>query len=379
MCECERELALAFLPHQVDFAVEFGTGKRFSVDGFASRICAKCSGEVEEPHPRAAIWGLKGKVERYYWREIFKTYCELLLDHYGTERPFRDVTVHDEKFPEIAKRFRQRAKDHWKEEHHIRPLYDTRERTESQFLSVVSVPERVIEAPYRLAEKNGQKIGRWVDNSGSQVSAETLTAKTYEDQGFEVLRCERRLITVWVGTFLGLPIQDPNDPDTQVCMRHSTKGWTSQNRDTPLIWFNLPKNFGSAAYFESRRSALISWLDGMRASENLIVLYDQLIQETEPIRDYLWAAEEDTIRLGRKALEIIPKSIVIGSIDWAIRDFWNRQVGWPDFLILGEGQYRFSEVKSPNDKLSQDQMNWFEWAIRCASVPCEIVRVKRCR
>jgi hypothetical protein len=26
---------------------------------------------------------LKGKVERFYWREIFKTYCELLLEYYG--------------------------------------------------------------------------------------------------------------------------------------------------------------------------------------------------------------------------------------------------------------------------------------------------------
>ena len=104
MCDCEQKLALTFLGHQVDFAHEYGTRERIPVDGFAPLICAECRGEREEPHPKAEIWGLKGKVERYYWREIFKTYYKLLFEHYGWDRPYRDIIKHDARFPEVAKR-----------------------------------------------------------------------------------------------------------------------------------------------------------------------------------------------------------------------------------------------------------------------------------
>ena len=70
VCRCEKELALTFLPHQVHHAQEYGTRKQFRVTGFAPKMCAECREEIEMPHPRAAIYGQKGKVERYYWREI---------------------------------------------------------------------------------------------------------------------------------------------------------------------------------------------------------------------------------------------------------------------------------------------------------------------
>jgi hypothetical protein len=71
ICNCEKELALMFLPRQVNFAQEYGTRQQFRVTGFAAHMCAECRGETEMPHPRAAIYGQKGKVERYYWREIY--------------------------------------------------------------------------------------------------------------------------------------------------------------------------------------------------------------------------------------------------------------------------------------------------------------------
>ena len=36
MCECERELVLDFLPHQVEFANAYGTRKRVPVDALVS-------------------------------------------------------------------------------------------------------------------------------------------------------------------------------------------------------------------------------------------------------------------------------------------------------------------------------------------------------
>ena len=80
MCECEKELALQFLPQQVRYGTEYGTHLRYPVSGFIQNICAACRGQKEEAHPRAAIYRQKGKIERYYWREIYKTYLEKVRD-----------------------------------------------------------------------------------------------------------------------------------------------------------------------------------------------------------------------------------------------------------------------------------------------------------
>ncbi len=56
---------------------------------------------------------------------------------------------------------------------------------------------------------------------------------------------------------------------------------------------------------------------------------------------------------------------------------WNRQPGWPDLLLQSSSEYRFAEVKSPHDKLSLEQLQWFRWAVTEAEIPCEICRVRR--
>lgn len=376
ICECERELATIFLPHQIGFASEYGTRKKIPVNGFAPNICAECRGEIEEPHPKAEIRGLKGKVERFYWREIFKTYCELLLKYYNNDFKFRNIIEHDFAFPDVKKNLWQKSKQFWQNIHRNKPQYNTKERTCAESLLEFSIIKREINAPYQQIERDGQKIGKWIDPSGNLVSVEELAMTWYKNQGFNVLRCERKLISVWVGTFLGVAIQDRNDPKTLLEMRGSTRGWTNINRKTPNISFYLPEDFGSANYYLRRREVIDSCFVDMEAS-SLAALYDSLLRETEFIRDYLWVADDDAVNLGKKALEILPKGMVVKSLKWAIADFWNRQSGWPDLLVFNNNEFRFSEVKSPHDKLSQDQMNWFEWALTEGEIPCELLMVKK--
>ena len=76
-------------------------------------------------------------------------------------------------------------------------------------------------------------------------------------------------------------------------------------------------------------------------------------------------------------MKVLPIDVVIASVEWAIGDFWQRQPGWPDFLLHNSDAFFFSEAKSPNDELSQEQMNWFRWAIEKAKIPCEICRLEK--
>jgi hypothetical protein len=378
ICACERMLAEVFLPHQIGFAQDGETGERVPTDGFSAGLCAACRGEQESVHPRAAIWGQKGKVERYYWREIRKTYYELLLDKIGVGADQQSILSYKRNHSETCAALKKQAKQQWQGIHQTQPKYNLKERTEAEFLSTVAIDIRELRADYRQVQRDGQKIGRWSVRPGELGSVEEFVTAWFGSGGYEVLRCERTLISAWVATFLGVPIQDPADPRSQEVMRGSTVGWTPQHRDTPLIRFRLPRDFGRPNYYKRRRDILESWFIGMRVAERLETLFDMLLDETELIRDYLWVADPASVARARRALQLLPREVVVCSVEWAIGDFWQRQPGWPDLLVVRDGEYRFVEVKSPHDELSQEQMRWFQWALS-QNVSCEITRVKYLR
>lgn len=375
VCECELFLAETFLPHQMPYGHEFGTGKRIPVTGIG-RVCTDCIGGAELSHPRAEGHGHGGKVDRFYWREIFKTYCEFVLLHYRGQFPFDDILSFENAEPHLAHVLKQQSRRVWQGTHKREPKYNTKERTQAELLANVSVPLKEVWGEYRQIERGGQLLGRWVAPSGELVSAERLAQDWFQAQGAIVLACERRLISVWIATFLGNSIQDAGDPLSRVAMRHSTLGWSMRNRETPLIKFRMSSDFGSEHYYKRRAGVLNKCIDELRGAANIVALYDKLLPGTELIRDYLWVADNSAVELGRWALRVMPQRTVADAISWAIQHFWDRQPGWPDFLVVDDKGFKFSEVKSPLDRLSQAQMKWFQWAVTNA-VPCEMLRIKR--
>jgi hypothetical protein len=160
-------------------------------------------------------------------------------------------------------------------------------------------------------------------------------------------------------------------------MRQSTKNWTTTKRNTLLIQFLLPEDFGTRDYFKRQSKAFNNLLENLGKTEELRIIFDKLLQPSTSLRDYLWVNDNEAIELGRIALRIIPKFLVLKCICWALRDFWNRQSGWPDLFIFKNNEFRFVEVKTPNDELSLEQMKWFKWAIEEVHIPCELVRLQR--
>ncbi len=329
------------------------------------------------PHPRAAIFGQKGKVKRYYWREIYKTYCQNTLEWINqNSEKVKDILEFQKKFPDIAKELEKQAKNHWKTLAKQSPKYDMKETTNTEFLAKTPLSEVHVSVEYRQIEKGNQKIGKWVSQSGNLVPVEQIATELYASQGYSVLRCERLLISTWVATFLSPSIQDKTDPRVRTVFRNSTKGWTSKNRDTGLIGILLPEDFGSAAFYERRKEAITSNIGYMRNAENLLGVFNEFLESGESLRDYLWANSDEAVETARTALNVLPKEIVISSVVWAIQDFWKRQPGWSDLFVYKDLEYKFVEVKSPYDELSLEQMQWFAWASE-QKIPCEILRVKR--
>jgi hypothetical protein len=145
--------------------------------------------------------------------------------------------------------------------------------------------------------------------------------------------------------------------------RRSTRGWRSDRRDTPIIRLLLPQDFGSEAFFLRRQGLVEEALRALEESEDAVDVFDKILPVGESLRDYLWVADDAAVETARTALTVLPRRFLVEAIRWAIRNFWQRQPGWPDFLVYDAVGYRFVEVKSPHDHLSLEQMRWFEWAV----------------
>lgn len=360
------------------YGTQYGTQRRFPVSGFAKGICFQCRGLKEEAHPRAAIYGQKSKVQRYYWREIFKTKCEMAYDWMQQQGlTTSSISEFRSMFPQKYKELSTLARKRWQDYHKKTPKYSMREETEAEFLSKVDVPSREISAQYLQILKGNRKLGRWLGSTGQPCSAEEIAVEHYKSLGYDVRSCERRLVTIWVGTFLSPVIQDRSDPRSKCGFRRSTRGWKTGNRDTSMIHFWKPEDFGSLQYYERRHEAIENWIGRIERTKDLDVMFERLLDESTALRDYLWVSEDACVELGRTALHVIPPETVAKCIRWAIQDFWTRQPGWPDLLVFRSGEYLFVEVKSPLDELSKEQMSWFRWATEESHVPSEICRLKR--
>src|SRR2546422_377787 len=69
MCDCEKDFAERFIPHQLTRAVELTTQKRTPVTlGFQPAVCKTCRGLPEDSSPKAPSYGHTSKIYRYYWR-----------------------------------------------------------------------------------------------------------------------------------------------------------------------------------------------------------------------------------------------------------------------------------------------------------------------
>lgn len=377
MCACEKELATTFLPHQTRWGQEFGTRRRFPVVGFAEQVCQACRGEPEPPAPRAAIYNQKGKIQRYYWREITKTYYESVLAWARSQGiVIENIMQIEAEHPDETEPLKKEARRVWQRRHRENPKYDTSERTPAQFLADVSVPEIQVEAEYLKEERGDAVVGKWRISSAETGGAEDVAAAHYRSAGYTVYRCERKLISNLIAVLLWPVIQDPGDPRAQTVMRGSTIGWRP-GAETAVIQFLLPEDFGSAAYYQRRRAEFDAQFALLDEAVELRDAFDSLIGGAGTLRDYLWVAEDDAEELTRAALSAISRDVILSMARWAIADFWNRQPGWPDLFVMKPGDYRFSEVKSPNDKLSLEQMQWFEWALvqRESPLACEICRI----
>lgn len=368
MCACEEEFGRRFLVHQLDEGCELDTQMRVPVThGFEPEICSECRGLPSDPAPAAAIPGRTSKIKRYYWRELF------FAGHAAKgDWDIEHSEASDEDRHLAYALIEKTVLDGIKTLHASTPKYVFTEKSQADVIAHYGVEVEPLRATYAKDGKKGAQIV-----SGDEViSVEEFASRHYSTQGWQVLHLESVPFHALFGVMMWMLIQDPIDPECRPASFGARNAYEERRAKDP-IWTHLPRDFGSKGYGTRRVQAIDSHFKEFFVEEDLVWLFDYWRFHSEGLRQYLWAHRpEDVDRAGR-LVELLPPHTIIAILRYLVKDYWGRYLGWPDLLLYRLGEFRFVEVKSSSDRLSEDQKRWIADNHDILKLPFSIAKVHR--
>ena len=342
MCECDRFIGETFLPHQLSEGSELNTQKRFPVTiGFQKNVCDSCRGNQIIASPRAEIYGQTSKIRRYYWREIYFETCKRYYIETG------DSGI-PHKFRERFEQIEAEVVQYFKSLHQTSPKYKYTEVSDAEIIKNYNVDVIKIRATYvRVDEKKVR-----IRSGDSLKTVEEFAIKYFSDLGGQVTICESRPFHVLFGTFMWLLIQDHHDTQNRVVgigKRSQEKGRKE------IIWMLLPDDFGTSGYYDRRIKAITKHLDSL---QDIHWLFDYWLEPSADLREYLWAHADSDVATAKELLDKFSLEELKRILRVLVKNYWQNYCGWPDLLVTMGAKKFFVEVKSANDKLSEDQKHW---------------------
>lgn len=160
---------------------------------------------------------------------------------------------------------------------------------------------------------------------------------------------------VLFGVFMFLAIQDVADEKGRLVQFGSRNDFDNGRSDEGPISTILPDDFGSKSYYE-RQKELIDWHIG--ELDDLEWLFDYWLGHSSDFRQYLWAHRDRDVSKAKEVMRVLGLEKLKKVLHYLSMDYWGNFCGWPDLLVHNDDEIRFVEVKSKNDKLSEDQKNW---------------------
>jgi hypothetical protein len=118
---------------------------------------------------------------------------------------------------------------------------------------------------------------------------------------------------------------------------------------------SLPTDFGTSGYGLRRADAIERHAMLPKSKGELFWTFDYWIAPSADLRQYLWAHRPEDITKAREIASILLIDITMRILRYSLGHYWRRYCGWPDLLIYRQEEFFFAEVKSSNDKLSEDQ------------------------
>jgi len=301
-----------------------------------------------------------------------------LLDKNGKTLIFEHRREHDDKYAEIE----SAVVDRIRIAHEQHPKYDFTRPSDSDVIKACGVAIERVEACY-LARSAGPALVLPLDVSDpvQAVQVEEFVARRLRAQGREVLFCESRPLQALYGSLMWLWVQSPDDPRLRVSGFGGRDGVGADEHG--MIWCQLPHDFGSAAHARRRQQALDAHMDMLPDDTTEILwAYDYLQEPSRALRQYLWAYTEEDRQRAQQLIIVLGAQLVKQILRYLAESYWERFLGWPDLVTWqetadGPRDVEFIEVKSSNDKLSDDQRVWIKGNHEHLKLPFRIVKVHR--
>lgn len=368
MCACDEEFGHRFLVHQLSEGCELETQVRLAMtQGFQPETCSECRGLPPDPAPGAAIPGRTSKIKRYYWRELFFAKLSAQADWDG-EHP----DASDDERRSAHARIEKTILEDIKALHASAPKYVFTEKSQADVIAQYGVEVEALRATYAKDAKKGAQIV-----SGDEViSAEEFADRHYSAQGWQVVHLESVPFHALFGVMLWMLIQDPADSRCRPVSFGDRNAFEERCEKDP-IWTHLPSDFGSKGYGTRRAGAIYRYSEKFFVGEDLLWLFDYWRSYSEGLRQYLWAHRDHDVIRARSLIEILPPATIVAILQYLVEDYWVRYLGWPDLLLHRDGEFKFVEVKSSNDRLSVEQKGWIADNHDILRLPFAIAKIHR--
>lgn len=351
MCSCDNEHGERFLPHQLETGSWEGSREQVSVTlGFQNKICPECRGDKAVAAPKAPMHGATTKIVRYYWREIF---FETTKRFYDT-RPKLDPLDHNASefdYPEARRKIEKQVIAEIKILHETNPKYEYSEKTQKEVTDSTNTEVILVNAEH--VNTGDKKVG--IRNGEEVCTVEEFAADYFNKQGFNVLEVESVPFHVLFGVFMYLVIEDADDNKGRIVQFGSRNDFDSKTDQEGMITTILPDDFGSSSYYERQKDLIKLHLDEL---DDIDWLFDYWLEYSSKLRQYLWAHREKDILKARQVMSILGLDNLRKILNYMVMNYWKNFCGWPDLLVYNDSDFFFTEVKSRNDKLSEDQKNW---------------------
>ncbi len=352
MCSCDEGHGRRFRAHQLKEGSWLNSRERVPVTlGFQPTICPECRGEEAVAAPKAPMPGSTTKITRYYWREILFETTERFYEAHPELDPSNN-NISEFSFPEERRRIEKEVIKEIKALHEKSPKYEYGEITQSEVLSKTNTEVILVNAEH--VKTDGRKVG--IRDGNKICSVEVFASNYFKNAGYQVMEVESAPFHVLFGLFMWLVIQDPQDSKGRVVQFGSRVDFDVGSNTEGIISTVLPEDFGTKGYYARQKELIRRHLETI---DDVDWFFDYWIEHSAALRQYLWAHRKADITKARKVMSIIGVSNLRKVLEYMSMDYWRNFCGWPDLLVYTSDEFLFVEVKSSNDKLSDDQKHWF--------------------
>jgi hypothetical protein len=375
MCECDKVIGTRFLSHQITKTVNPDSGDDMPVTiGFQNSICNTCRGLKEESFPKKAMYGRTSNIRRYYWREILFETILVFSEKYTfpDNRVVTEMAIHKEDSDAIEKEAVKKILE--LHERSPKYIYDEKQSYDA-VLKEYNIETVDIIANY---VKSGDRKAK-IEENGTLYTIEDYSVRYLEKYNYDVIISESRPFHALFGTLMWLLIQDGTDEYCRMVIFGDRLAYENKT-NAPDIYTTLPRDFGTPYYYKRRISEIDKYFNFYlkgREKEDLLFLFDLWVEPSYNFRQYLWAHREDDLKKSRRLIEIIPADTILNILKYLISDYEGRYLGWPDLIACNNNEYKFYEVKSSKDKLSEEQVNWIKNNYTTLKLPFAIIKIHK--